>query len=323
MKKRSFILFLFSVQLLTAQNPYNVKSETKQPEKAVKVEKPSMEKEFLLKSFPYISIADWIPGMKFMGLPTADYAMSDLIEPASAYRLNCKIFEWQTLTVLTVEERETECPSRNCKGTYVVFDCNGKKYEYEYAESKAQTRLELPVIRAIVYLNTIDTAIAKLLNKDLYVLTDLWMRDKNGRETMQSDEVAQFVKVKITKIGAGVEEAPIKVVFKAEGLPEAHVNINFGGVNTADHRMSGAKFDEVFSFSDPKKKYPLISAAHWKLIQVHTVKIGMSKTACSLSWGEPEDKHSTVSSGVNHEQWVYGSGSYLYFEGDKLTSIQQ
>jgi hypothetical protein len=59
------------------------------------------------------------------------------------------------------------------------------------------------------------------------------------------------------------------------------------------------------------------------MIQSHSVKIGVSKLACSLSWGEPENKNSTISKGVNREQWIYGTESYLYFEGDKLTSIQQ
>jgi hypothetical protein len=39
------------------------------------------------------------------------------------------------------------------------------------------TREKKPVIKGIVCLTEIDTAIAKLLNKDLYILTDYWLRD--------------------------------------------------------------------------------------------------------------------------------------------------
>lgn len=51
------------------------------------------------------------------------------------------------------------------------------------------------------------------------------------------------------------------------------------------------------------------------------VKIGMTKEMCKLSWGKPKDINKTISSGINSEQWVYND-NYLYFNGDKLTTIQ-
>lgn len=48
----------------------------------------------------------------------------------------------------------------------------------------------------------------------------------------------------------------------------------------------------------------------------------MTKEMCRESWGEPEDINKTTSSYGTHEQWVYGYGSYLYFENGKLTTIQ-
>lgn len=61
--------------------------------------------------------------------------------------------------------------------------------------------------------------------------------------------------------------------------------------------------------------------ANAKLIMEGVVKIGMSKAMCRESWGEPDDINKSIGSWGNHEQWVYGS-SYLYFEGNKLTAIQ-
>lgn len=40
------------------------------------------------------------------------------------------------------------------------------------------------------------------------------------------------------------------------------------------------------------------------------------------AWGEPSSINKTTGSWGTHEQWVYGSGNYLYFEGNKLTAIQ-
>jgi hypothetical protein len=62
-------------------------------------------------------------------------------------------------------------------------------------------------------------------------------------------------------------------------------------------------------------------SGNFDLILKGKVKIGMTKKMCKLSWGEPDDINSTISSGRNTEQWVYNE-NYLYFDGNKLTTIQ-
>lgn len=52
------------------------------------------------------------------------------------------------------------------------------------------------------------------------------------------------------------------------------------------------------------------------------VSIGMSKQdVYESAWGRPKRVNSTHNAYGTHEQWVY-DGGYLYFENDKLTSIQ-
>lgn len=50
--------------------------------------------------------------------------------------------------------------------------------------------------------------------------------------------------------------------------------------------------------------------------------IGMNKEQCEFSWGSPDDINKSVGSWGTHEQWVYDSGTYVYFENGKLTSWQ-
>lgn len=52
-----------------------------------------------------------------------------------------------------------------------------------------------------------------------------------------------------------------------------------------------------------------------------SVKVGMTKELCEFAWGKPDDVNKTTG-GSTREQWVYKSGSYLYFTNGKLTSIQ-
>lgn len=53
------------------------------------------------------------------------------------------------------------------------------------------------------------------------------------------------------------------------------------------------------------------------------VHVGMSKADVHASaWGKPDHINQTVTQLGTREQWVYGIGNYLYFEGDRLTAIQ-
>ncbi len=51
------------------------------------------------------------------------------------------------------------------------------------------------------------------------------------------------------------------------------------------------------------------------------VRLGWDRDKCRMSWGDPLDINTSIGSWGRHEQWCYRS-SYLYFENDKLTSIQ-
>ena len=52
------------------------------------------------------------------------------------------------------------------------------------------------------------------------------------------------------------------------------------------------------------------------------VKIGFTKEMCIEAWGRPYDINRTITAYCVYEQWVYGIGCYLYFEGDILKTIQ-
>lgn len=80
----------------------------------------------------------------------------------------------------------------------------------------------------------------------------------------------------------------------------------------------------ITSANRAKRKVQLtkrFGASNANLILKGIVRIGMTKSMCRESWGQPDNINKTIGSWGTHEQWVYGN-SYLYFEGNKLTSIQ-
>ncbi|MDR1678497.1 MAG: hypothetical protein LBR81_01840 [Prevotellaceae bacterium] len=58
------------------------------------------------------------------------------------------------------------------------------------------------------------------------------------------------------------------------------------------------------------------------LIADGKVQLGMTREMCTAAWGSPNSINKTIISGLVHEQWVY-SGSFLYFDNDVLTGIQE
>jgi len=65
-----------------------------------------------------------------------------------------------------------------------------------------------------------------------------------------------------------------------------------------------------------------LPARHKKLILEGSICIGMTKDEVKASWGEPDDINRFIYEWGTKEQWIYGD-TYLYFEGNKLTAIQE
>jgi len=59
-----------------------------------------------------------------------------------------------------------------------------------------------------------------------------------------------------------------------------------------------------------------------KLIFEGKVCLKMTKEMCTEAWGEPHYINSTIIDGLVCEQWVYGLGTYLYFDNGILRAIQ-
>lgn len=52
------------------------------------------------------------------------------------------------------------------------------------------------------------------------------------------------------------------------------------------------------------------------------VILGMNKEMCIAAWGHPININRTIVKGLTSEQWVYGWGTYLYFDNGVLSAIQ-
>lgn len=66
-----------------------------------------------------------------------------------------------------------------------------------------------------------------------------------------------------------------------------------------------------------------VNGHHMTLVQDRQVEIGMPMCAAIAAWGQPRSINKTQTANGRREQWVYGTGNYLYFGDEQLvTSIQ-
>jgi hypothetical protein len=64
------------------------------------------------------------------------------------------------------------------------------------------------------------------------------------------------------------------------------------------------------------------SASVTEAVIQRQVALGMTPEQVREAWGPPQRINRTLTRAGEHQQWVYGSGQYLYFEDGRLSSIQ-
>ena len=83
--------------------------------------------------------------------------------------------------------------------------------------------------------------------------------------------------------------------------------------------LTDTSFNWIFKKEDADRYRAMYGDENWDLILRSKVKQGMTMEMCRLSWGKPQYINKTAASIGTREEWVYSTGNYLYFNGDKLS----
>lgn len=177
-------------------------------------------------------------------------------------------------------------------------------------------------IEEIAPLNDLDYAQKKFIG------TTLWIK-KNSLSIFDAKNnkygaitIKKYIPVKVMDIAAGMtNNAPIRFILQTNSGEIGFTDIDLSGTNVSPIYKDHDRFDKYFFTTDPRKTYKW-SQKVWSSIESEKVFIGMSAEQAKMSWGEPETVNRTTTGRNRHEQWVYGSHTYLYFENNTLTTIQ-
>lgn len=180
-------------------------------------------------------------------------------------------------------------------GTTLTFDC--------------QTEADLMQLPYLFNVNDVETARIVLIGAKVWGTRD-----------------TRFPYAPLTIIGVGIgnstkRQHEILVVDNQGQKHSIMANLSLTNALTLEDEVN--LFIDHYKFSDPEKAFPKIPKSDWNLIRQGKIRIGMSKDACTLSWGEPDDINTSRGSWGVHEQWVYPRNKYVYFENGRLSAIQE
>ncbi len=255
-------------------------------------------------------LSSWQKGKPFL-------AMSDrtvyIFEPigqdpySSDQSLKGKTLKFEGLDSHVNPDLQEECLILFSDGNRTFRYKTGKPTEVALKEIDSS---RLPLISDI---ELIDAWKNKIIGKTLWTKSNLWYDSAGDRKSG-----LKFAKVTIEDVCPATGDFPIMVKIAGENGESGFMQMNY----TSDLHDS-RNFAAIFFLTDPKTKYPNISAENWALIQRGKVGEGMTKEACKLSISNPDEVRAGHNRCQTMDIWQYSDGTYLMFTDELLTKFRQ
>ncbi|MDE6498133.1 MAG: hypothetical protein K2L21_05685 [Muribaculaceae bacterium] len=172
-------------------------------------------------------------------------------------------------------------------------------------------RLEIPFT---VEMLPVEQADSLMRSHIYYISTPLWRRT-DGRTRPGK----RHIPVRILSVQPGTDGIyPAAVIFTPEQAPAdtAMVMMSLSG------DKAPRSFATIFSFTNPRDRYPRITDDVWELIVNSRVETGMTRDECRLALGSPTRTEQIPTRAGMIERWSYGEGIYLVFEDGMLSSFR-
>ncbi|MDE6109720.1 MAG: hypothetical protein K2F72_05490, partial [Muribaculaceae bacterium] len=251
---------------------------------------PTPEMQFLAAVGPQAP-ASWARGKQFR---VADSRVSRLFSYTDGRADN---LEGSTLSFAAFED----APSLTGEGaTFVALTTEtGDTLRYRIDSPRqsvlSRERLEIPFTVEMLPVQQADSLMRSHI---YYISTPLWRRtDGRTRPGMR------HVPVKVLAVQPGTDGIyPAAVVFSPEDAPAdtAMVMMSLSG------DKAPRSFATLFSFTNPRDRYPHITDHVWDLIVNSRVEAGMSRDECRLALGSPTRTEQIPTRAGMIERWSYG-----------------
>lgn len=252
-------------------------------------------------------LAQWEPGKQFY---VTDSKISLALEPGAASPQPGSILRYlssRAVTSLTGGD-DTELVFADPSGGDAVYRINASQAELEGRRSVS--------VPFTIELSMVDSVRSRLVGRELYVRTSLWY-DSIGNALTG----LKYIPVRVTSVEPGNLVYPVKVTFAADNKDCPASASVFMSVGDAMH--SARNFPSLFSFTNPRDRYPMITDANWDRIIHGRVALEMTRDECRLALGSPSHIDRYQGTSAYGERWTYENGVYLIFFDGILSSFRQ
>lgn len=252
-------------------------------------------------------LSEWREGKKFL---VSDNRASLVFDPYSMTNdqeeLGGKIIEYAGVTLKTTPGGADEA--------VIVFKNGSGSLQYSTGKNPndAATSISSMDVPMLIDLELVDNVKNLLVGRKVWTRSQLWY-DRNENKI----DGRKFVPVEIVDVNPGTMVFPLKVDITDDNGKPAMMYMNAGTAG-----IESRTFQNLFSLTDPKDRYPSIHEDVWKLIQRGQVRIGMTKEECKLALGNPSDVNSGHDWNSTIDFWQYPNGSYLRFQDGLLVAFR-
>ena len=252
-------------------------------------------------------LSDWEPGKQFY---VTDGKISLALEPGTSAPEAGSVIRFlsiRTVPSLTGGD-DTELLFADSNGGEAVYRVNASPSELSNRSSVS--------VPFTIEMSLVDSVRSKLKDRELYIRTSLWY-DADGNASTG----LKYIPVRISSVEPGNLVYPVKVTFDADmdGKPvKASVYMSVG-----DSMHSARNFASLFSFGNPRDRYPMITDVNWDRIIHGRVATDMTRDECRMALGAPSHIDRYQGTSAYGERWTYENGVYLIFFDGVLSSYRQ
>lgn len=271
--------------------------------------------------FEFLPMNEWKESMRFL---VNDYdCITGPVTHFFEYRNQESKFDikenlGEIFTFKRHEEREVERNERKYTLSLLIFEKDGKEYEY----------IDRGILRNIlnlVYIDDIETVRNDLLGKDIFLIVDFAEEyDESGKKVSDfsydypGSQLEKFTKVNVKKIEYGIQDGPARIWFEVEGKENLFCHyVSFSRINDRSGCIIGKTFDEVFIVEDPKEYFDFDDTT-WNKIVKREIAIGMSTEAVRLSQGAPFGAAKSIQGDDEYQIWDYSSHKILFKNNEAI-----
>ncbi|MDO5394543.1 MAG: hypothetical protein Q4F07_01115 [Bacteroidales bacterium] len=166
---------------------------------------------------------------------------------------------------------------------------------------------------------TVDMDIVRNVSRRLSGNTYWLLTPRRFHEDGHESAGLRYVPVTIMDVVPGNDVNPLRVRFTEKDAADTlSVFITVGS-----GRRATRNFNKLFSFANPRDRYPAITDKTWNDIMHSQISTGMTPDECRLALGAPDEYlHIPTTAGMV-ERWTYGDGTYLFFEDGVLARFRR